>query len=109
MLWQTKTVRTIILTRFYSVATLNTVTNEVISSYDKILYDIIQPYHPLPPIFTIFLIVASLIYVQKTQHYTAQNQRIEKILENETKFIKIFKIILFTYFLIFWRNINNAI
>ena len=109
MLWQTKTVRTIVLTRFYTITALNTVTDEVISSYDKIMYDIIQPYHTQPPIFTILLVVATLLYIKQKHYYVVQNPRIEKILENETNWIQFVKSIIIIHFLIFWRNIDNAI
>lgn len=101
MVFQLKTVRSVLLTKFYSVAAMDTLSNEVISSYDTVL---ISNDYTSPQFFIFGLAV---LYTLMKNH--TQIRRVGMLLENSDMMRNNIRGILLVIFLVLSRNVQNAI
>ena len=102
MVFRLKTVRSIILTRFYSIAAMDVLTKEVLASYDSVLYDISYSYG-----YThIMLLVGAVLYNLLYYH---SYKRIEKLVDEPEYTKQYIRGGLLVLFLVLTRNIQNSI
>ena len=102
MLFPLKSVRSLILTRFYSVVAMDILTKEVISSYDSVLYDISYSYSYAH----LLLLVGAVLY--NLLHYHSYH-RIEILVDDQKYTKEYIRGVLLIAFFVLTRNIQNAI
>lgn len=103
MVFRLKSVRSMLLTRFYSVVAMDTLSNEIISSYETILSDISFSYG-----YThILLLSAAILYSLLQNHH--KTKRIEHLFAEFDSLKQHIRGILIVLFLVLTRNVSNAI
>jgi len=105
MLFQQRTIRSILLTKFYTIAAMDTISDEVISSYyDTILYDISSE-HAYPQL----CLLAGAILYTVTYNNHAQIRRLGYLFENSNMIKQHIRGMMLVLFLVLSRNVQNAI
>lgn len=101
MVFQLRTVRSVLLTKFYSVAAMDAISEEVVSSYDTV---VVASNYSSPQIVLFGLAV---LYMLLQNH--AQIRRVGLLLEDSTVVRNHIRGMLLVLFLVLSRNVQNAI
>jgi hypothetical protein len=102
MLFHIKSVKSLIITRFYSVVAMDVLSKEVLASYDSVLYDISYSYGYAHLMLLVGAIMYNLLYYHSYK-------RIENLVDEPEYTKQYIRGILLILFLVLTRNIQNAI
>lgn len=106
MLFQPRTLRSVLLTKFYSVTAFDTISDEVISSYyDTILFNISSDHVVLYPQL---ILMAAILYTVMYNNHT-QIRRLGYLFENSNIVKRHIRGAILVLFLLLSRNVQNAI
>lgn len=101
MVFQLRTVRSVLLTKFYSVAAMDAISEEVVSSYDTV---VVASNYSSPQLVLFGLAV---LYMLLQNH--AQIRRVGLLLEDSMVIRNHIRGMLLVLFLVLSRNVQNAI